>query len=918
MRKWIVISVLSLVWLVLSGLAWAGLTSQQIYYTKATTGLTVPGTYTFKFSLWSASSGGSEIWWEKKDVSMTTKTLTTYLGSVTDISRRSGLLGDLDFSQQYWVQVEKLELDGTTWTAVGTRTKFNMVPYAMWSAQGGDVNSVTAGDGLTSTDTTGDITLNVGAGAGISVGADGVSVKTAGVTAAMLAASAVTAAKLAVNAVTNAKIAAGAVTDDKITGPISVSKISSTGLNADTVDTKHAADFAASIHDHDAAYVNEGQANSITSGMILANAVTSGKIADGTITNADISGSAAIADTKLATISTAGKVTDTALSSNVVLSDNDQTISGAKTFSSTITGNISGNAASITGSITETQVTNLTTDLGNKAASGVNNDITSLTGLNTQAAVTLNPYGTSTGNAGEIRFLELNANGTNYIGLKAPDAIAADTIWTLPAADGTANQVMKTDGSGNLGWASAGTLSTLNEVSGGTGGTIADGSVTDADISASAGIQASKISGLGSLATKSSVASADITVPLILSGSDSNGVIRATNGSNIGYLGGSFGVYGETTGSNSVAVSGKNVVNPATGYGYQGMLGTNNATICDSESYLCNCRYVEVGDPPHEEEVCDSCTGTVCHSVPSAGVYGSSMHTSGYAGYFEGNATVTGQLSLAGGRWNVATTEGDFKIGDATNRLKIGVATGGGNAGISRIHAAGTTPKLVIGADAADVLTVTSANVGIGTLNPTEKLDVAGNVHVTGNLQAGNVETGDVLATGNIQTSGDVLVTGNYTYAAPKTFYYQLPAAAFNKSDDFSASWNQNGYMAYMSNGMNLYAYAPVNLPEDATATGLACDFYDNDSAEYLDFSASLKLRTIGDNTCSTIGSVNATTSGPGYSAAVSTVSSAFSHVVDNANNQYYISLEWRISTTSGGLRFYGCRITYTMTTLNP
>ena len=36
-----------------------------------------------------------------------------------------------------------------------------------------------------------------------------------------------------------------------------------------------------------------------------------------TIVDADISGSAAIADTKLATIATAGKVADTALSSNI-------------------------------------------------------------------------------------------------------------------------------------------------------------------------------------------------------------------------------------------------------------------------------------------------------------------------------------------------------------------------------------------------------------------------------------------------------------------------------------------------------------------------------------------------------------------------------------------------------------------------
>jgi hypothetical protein len=59
--------------------------------------------------------------------------------------------------------------------------------------------------------------------------------------------------------------------------------------------------------DLDSVCVNEGQANSVTSSMIV----------DGTIVDADINASAAIADTKLATIMTAGKVADTALSANV-------------------------------------------------------------------------------------------------------------------------------------------------------------------------------------------------------------------------------------------------------------------------------------------------------------------------------------------------------------------------------------------------------------------------------------------------------------------------------------------------------------------------------------------------------------------------------------------------------------------------
>jgi hypothetical protein len=53
-------------------------------------------------------------------------------------------------------------------------------------------------------------------------------------------------------------------------------------------------------------------------------------------------------------------------------------------------------------------------------------------------------------NQKEIRFSETTANGTNYVGFKAPASLSADKIWILPSADGTAGQFLKTDGAGNL------------------------------------------------------------------------------------------------------------------------------------------------------------------------------------------------------------------------------------------------------------------------------------------------------------------------------------------------------------------------------------------------------------------------------------------------------------------------------------
>ena len=120
------------------------------------------------------------------------------------------------------------------------------------------------------------------------------------------------------------------------------------------------------------------------------------------------------------------------------------------------------------------------TSLG-AAASGNNTDITSLTGLNQQAAVKVGPYGTAAGNTGEVRFGELAAGGSNYVALKAPDALAADVALTLPTTAGTSGQVLSTDGNGVLSWASSGGTGTVTsvDVSGGTTGlTTSGGPVT--------------------------------------------------------------------------------------------------------------------------------------------------------------------------------------------------------------------------------------------------------------------------------------------------------------------------------------------------------------------------------------------------------------------------------------------------------
>jgi hypothetical protein len=54
---------------------------------------------------------------------------------------------------------------------------------------------------------------------------------------------------------------------------------------------------------------------------------------------------------------------------------------------------------------------------------------------------------------GELRLADTDSS--HYVGFKSPGTVAANKIWTLPSEDGTANQVLKTDGSGTLSWGTA-------------------------------------------------------------------------------------------------------------------------------------------------------------------------------------------------------------------------------------------------------------------------------------------------------------------------------------------------------------------------------------------------------------------------------------------------------------------------------
>jgi hypothetical protein len=246
------------------------------------------------------------------------------------------------------------------------------------------------------------------------------------------------------------------------------------------------ADRTLTLPDVTGTIVSTGDTGSVTSTMIL----------DGTILNADINASAAIADTKLATISTAGKVSNsatTATNANTASAIVARDASGNFT-AGTITANLTGTASNVT---TNANLTGDVTSVGNATsiAAGVivNADI------NASAAIALSKLATG---ALPTAITVASANIVNGTIVNADINASAAIVDTKLATIATAGKVadsalpatISSDITGNAATVTTNANLTGDVTSVGNATSIAAGVIVNADINASAAIAGTKIS----------------------------------------------------------------------------------------------------------------------------------------------------------------------------------------------------------------------------------------------------------------------------------------------------------------------------------------------------------------------------------------------------------------------------------------
>lgn len=93
--------------------------------------------------------------------------------------------------------------------------------------------------------------------------------------------------------------------------------------------------------------------------------------------------------------------------------------------------------------------------------------------------------------------------------------------------------------------------------------------------------------------------------------------------------------------------------------------------------------------------------------------------------------------------WDLVNSEGDFKIGNDTYRLKMGIAMGGGGAGSATIMADGGTGKLILGSNKSNVVTITKSNGFYPSSDNTYSLGTSSNRWSTVYAANGTVQTSD-------------------------------------------------------------------------------------------------------------------------------------------------------------------------------
>ena len=440
--------------------------------------------------------------------------------------------------------------------------------------------------------------------------------------------------------------------------------------------------------------------------------------------------------------------------------------------------------------------------------------------------------GNHSSNGGGIKFNEGTGNGSNYVALKSPNSVSSSITWTLPDADGSADQFIKTDGSGALGWATS--SSAADDI------TIGDAAVT---ISTSSGnITIDAAANNTDIIFKGTDATSDITM-LTLDGSEAGAATfnSTITGGGLLTTGGNIvipnaGNIGSASDTDSIAIASDGVVTFS-----QNPVGTLATAAQTNITSLGTLTALTVDDIVINGKVVTMTGSSSDTAVFTAGTNGTLSIVTTDASAAAANITIT-----ADGTFEVdGTTVTLDSSGGITLDADNGTITfSDAGSSLGTITSSGYTGNVVgnVSGTAATVTTAAQTNItSLGTLTALTVDDIVINgkvVTMTGSSSDTAVFTAGTNGTLSIVTTDDSAAAANITITADGTFEADGTTITLDSSGDivldadggdvffkdggttFGSATNTSGNLIIKSGTTTAATFSGANVTLAGTLTG--------------------------------------------------------------------------------------------------
>lgn len=216
--------------------------------------------------------------------------------------------------------------------------------------------------------------------------------------------------------------------------------------------------------------------------------------------------------------------------------------------------------------------------------------------------------------------------------------------------------------------------------------------------------------------------------------------------------------------------------------------------------------------------------------------------------------------------------------------------------------------------DITAVTTAAGSGLTGGSSSGSVALSVSG---VTSAMIANGTITGTDIDTSTTVTAAD------FAYSSAKTYYRYYGASAFKVGDGNGMPASSVRHSAIHdffyapAAQSSTYFQAPLDIPNGATITGMTCYRYDNDETNNQTNYVAVRERDLTSISSGSPDVVVASSTTSGASSSIQSISSTGTLTIDYNASAYWLYMYSSDFGGSANVRFYGCRLAFTLSTVS-